>query len=134
MGGRQFHAVYSESGMIGTHVSITALGYKSLLTLSRICGTVKSDVTSNGYVMEKQSYRARISGGRRVVLPNEACEKLNLGIGDTVVLDVVGDSVRIRPMTSVVKDVQAMAAKFIRPGESLVDELLRERREEAKRD
>jgi bifunctional DNA-binding transcriptional regulator/antitoxin component of YhaV-PrlF toxin-antitoxin module len=133
-GGRYSHAVYSESDMVEVHVIWPALGNKNSLTLAGICGTVKTDATSNGYVMEKQSYRAKISGGRRVVLPNEACEKLKLGIGDTVVLDVVGDSVRIRPMTSVVKDVRALAAKFIRPGESLVDELLRERREEAARD
>lgn len=84
--------------------------------------------------MERHSFHVRISGGRRVVLPNEACEKLKVGIGDTVVVDVVDDTVRLRSLESVIRDVQAQAAKYARPGESLADELIRERREDAARE
>lgn len=84
--------------------------------------------------MEGASYHVKISGGRRVVLPSEACETLHVGVGDTVILDVLPNSVRVRSLAAVVEDVRQAVSKYVRPGESLVDELIRERREEAARE
>ena len=84
--------------------------------------------------MEGHSFHIKISGGRRVVLPSEACKRLNVDVGDTVVVDVMANAVRVRSLQAVIADVRREAAKYVRPGESLVDELIRERREEAARE
>lgn len=85
-------------------------------------------------VMEKELFHVRISGGRRVVLPHEACNKLELGIGDTVIVEVDDDEVRLRSWKRVLREMQEYVARSVPASVSLVDELIAERRAEAARD
>lgn len=84
--------------------------------------------------MEKESYHVKISGGRRVVLPHEACDKLELGIGDTVIVEVDEDEVRLRSWKKVLQEMQDYLGRTIPSDVSVVDELLSERRAEALRE
>ena len=69
-----------------------------------------------------------------MVLPSEACEKLDLGVGDTVIVEVKDGDIRLRSWKKVLKEMQAHLAKKVPPGVSMVDELIAERRAEATRE
>lgn len=84
--------------------------------------------------MEKESFHVKVSGGRRVVLPHEACDKLNVGIGDTVIVEVDDDEVRLRSWKKVLREMQDYVSRSVPADVSLVDELIAERRDEAARD
>ena len=76
-------------------------------------------------------YKTEIQRGGRITIPSEMRRQLGLSIGDTVVLDMSDDDVRLRSLKQVVKDIQAMVKPYIPKGVSLVDELIKERRAEA---
>jgi len=78
--------------------------------------------------------RGRIIAGGRVALPAEIRRALGLQNGDTVLFEMQGDEVRIRPARSALRRVQERLREFA-PQEGLVsDELIAERRAEASRD
>lgn len=84
--------------------------------------------------MEKESFQVKVSEGRRVVLPSEACQRLNVAVGDTVIVEVDEDDVRLRSWNDVLREMQEYLARTIPVGTSAVDDLLGERREEAARE
>lgn len=84
--------------------------------------------------MEVESFHVKISGGRRMVLPSEACEKLHLGVGDTVIVEVKDDDIRLRSWKKVLQEMQEHLAEKVPAGLSVVDELIAERRAEAARE
>ena len=73
----------------------------------------------------------KVSDGGRVVIPAEMRQKYAIEVGDTVVWRDDGDGLRLFSRRDGVKRAQQVLAKYKRPGESAVDELLRERRAEA---
>ena len=83
---------------------------------------------------EQQSFSVVLGDRGRVVLPAPVRRRLNLHPGDRLILTVGEDGT-----ASLVSAVQAARAlegifKDIAPGRSLVDELIAERREEARRE
>jgi AbrB family looped-hinge helix DNA binding protein len=76
----------------------------------------------------------RLGEDRRVVIPAKVCERLGIAAGDPLVLEEEDDSLRLIPCSHLLREVQAAFAPFRSPGESLVDELIAERRAEAARD
>lgn len=84
--------------------------------------------------MEAEAFQVKISVGRRMVLPPEACEKLHLGVGDTVIVEVKDDGIRLRSWKTVLQEMQQHLAQKVPAGVSLVDELIAERRAEAVRE
>ena len=54
--------------------------------------------------------------------------------GDRVVLQADDSGIHITTIDQAVKNAQAICARYIKPGVSVVDELIRERREEAARE
>lgn len=78
--------------------------------------------------------KTRLNDSGRIVIPAEMRRKLGIGAGDTVLLTLEGDVLKIESYRSRVRRVQESLAKYIPPGRSLADELIAERREEARRE
>lgn len=76
----------------------------------------------------------KMSEGRRVAIPAELCHKYGLEPGDAVVLEPSEAGIVVRPLETVIREVQAFFADAAPPGILLSEELIRERREEAARE
>jgi bifunctional DNA-binding transcriptional regulator/antitoxin component of YhaV-PrlF toxin-antitoxin module len=75
---------------------------------------------------------SKVQDGGRLVVPVELRRELGLQTGTDVILDVVDGALRVRTMEQVIKDVQARVRKYVPEGVSLVDELIADRRAEAR--
>jgi AbrB family looped-hinge helix DNA binding protein len=76
----------------------------------------------------------KITKGGRLVIPVSFRRELGLKAGDEVVLRLVDGEVRIRTRREAIREAQAIVRRHVKKGRSLVQELLQERRSEAKRD
>jgi bifunctional DNA-binding transcriptional regulator/antitoxin component of YhaV-PrlF toxin-antitoxin module len=76
----------------------------------------------------------KLSAGRRIAIPAELCQQYGIAPGDPVVLETSAAGIVMRPLDTVLREVQAYFADAVAPGVSLSEELLRDRREEAKRE
>ena len=81
-----------------------------------------------------QEARARINESGRVVIPASFRKALGINAGDEVVLRLEDDELRITTMKHRIAEAQRLVRKYLKPGTSLVDELLAERREEARKE
>lgn len=78
--------------------------------------------------------RVRINENGRVVIPAAFREALGIKPGDEIILRFEDDELRITTMKRRIERAQRRARRYLKPGVSLVDELLAERREETKRE
>ena len=69
-----------------------------------------------------------------MVIPAGARSSLSLKEGDNLVLEIQDGSIRIRPLKTAIQEMQQYFGQCVKPGESVVDDLIRERREEAARE
>jgi len=81
-----------------------------------------------------QQARLKVNENGRVVIPAAFRKALGIHPGDTVILSVEDDELRITTMKRRIERAQERARKYLKPGVSLVDELIAERREAAKRE
>ncbi len=77
---------------------------------------------------------ARVNENGRVVIPASYRKALGIKAGDEVILRMEDDELRITTMKRRIERAQRLVRKYIKPGTSLVDELIAERREAAKRE
>jgi AbrB family looped-hinge helix DNA binding protein len=70
----------------------------------------------------------------RVVIPASIRQRYGIHEGDKVVIDADEQGIHITTVDQAVRKAQAICARYIKPGVSLVDELIQERREEAARE
>jgi AbrB family transcriptional regulator (stage V sporulation protein T) len=77
--------------------------------------------------------RGKVSAGR-VVLPAELRKEFGIEDGAEVIFSRTEHGIEIKTLEEVVKQAQEVYTRYLKPGISLADELLRERREEAERD
>jgi AbrB family looped-hinge helix DNA binding protein len=78
---------------------------------------------------------AVVSEGGRVVIPAELRAKLGINVGDRLVWLEDGDRLVLTTRRAQLRRARALFAKYDKgPKRSLVDELIRERREEAARE
>ncbi len=84
--------------------------------------------------MENQLFHVRVSDGRRIVLPREACKELGVKVGDTLIVDVSKGKIELHMFDSTLVEFRALLAGKIPPGVSLADELIADRRDAAKRE
>ncbi len=83
---------------------------------------------------QPEQYTLHLGARGRLVLPASIRERLNLKEGDRLVLTVEADgSLRLLSLREQVRKLQGLF-KNIAPGVSLADELIQERREEARRE
>ncbi len=78
--------------------------------------------------------RLRINENGRVVIPAAFRKALGINPGDEVILSLEEDELRITTMKRRIERAQRHVRKYVKPGVSLVDELIAERREAAKRE
>ncbi len=78
--------------------------------------------------------RLRINENGRVVIPAAFRKALGINPGDEVILSLEEDELRITTMKRRIERAQRHVRKYVKPGVSLVDEFIAERREAAKRE
>ena len=76
--------------------------------------------------------RLRVNENGRVVIPAAFRRALGINAGDEGVLRMEDDELRITTLKRRLERAQRLVRKHVKPGTSLVDELIAERREEAK--
>ncbi len=78
--------------------------------------------------------RMRINENGRIVIPASYRKALGVDVGDEIILRMEDDELRITTMKRKIERAQRIARKYVKPGVLLSDELIAERREEAKRE
>ena len=78
-------------------------------------------------------YETSVDANGRIVLPAPLRHQLGLGPGDDVVLRLEHGGVRVTSRATALREAQALVRQHVKPGVSLVRELLAWRREEAAR-
>ena len=78
--------------------------------------------------------RLRVNENGRVVIPASFRKALEINAGDEVVLRLEDDELRITTLKRRVERAQRRIRRYIKPGRSLSDELIAERREAAERE
>ena len=76
--------------------------------------------------------RMRVNENGRIVIPAAFRKVLGIEVGDEVVLRLQDDELRITTQQHRIQRAQERARKYLKPGTSLVKELLDERREAAR--
>jgi AbrB family looped-hinge helix DNA binding protein len=78
--------------------------------------------------------RLRVNENGRIVLPVAFRKALNIRPGDQVLARLEGDEVRITTLRHRLERAQRHVRQFVKPGRSLADELIAERRAAAQRE
>ncbi|HUI42950.1 MAG TPA: AbrB/MazE/SpoVT family DNA-binding domain-containing protein [Terriglobia bacterium] len=78
--------------------------------------------------------RLRVNENGRVVLPVAFRRALDIRPGDQVLARLEGDEVRITTLRHRLERAQRHVRQYVKPGVSLADELIAERREAARRE
>ena len=78
--------------------------------------------------------KAKIGGGGRLVIPAEYRRALGIDEGDEVILRLENEQLRILTTRQAMRHAQRLVRRYSRPGRRLSQELLDERRQEAKRE
>jgi AbrB family looped-hinge helix DNA binding protein len=76
--------------------------------------------------------RLRVNENGRVVLPAAFRKALNIRPGDHVLARLEGGEVKITTLKHRIERAQRHVRQFVKPGRSLADELIAERREAAR--
>ena len=82
----------------------------------------------------KQEARARVNENGRVVIPAAFRKAMGIKVGDEVVLRIEDNELRILTLKQRIERAQRLVRQHVKPGTSLVDELIADRREAAKRE
>ncbi len=86
------------------------------------------------YSMEQQSVKTKVTEGGRIVIPAKMREAMGIKVGTNVTLTVKDGSLRITTRDEAFRRIDEMMKDHIRPGRSIVDEFIKERRDEATKD
>jgi len=84
--------------------------------------------------MKAKESHARINENGRIVIPASFRRALQMQAGDAVVLRIENDELRITTLRQRLAKAQRLVRKHVAANTSLVDELIAERREAAKRE
>jgi AbrB family looped-hinge helix DNA binding protein len=87
-------------------------------------------------VSVKTSLRGKVSLGAngRIVIPAAIRQELGFAAGDTMLMDVEDGVLRIESYSARIRRIQESLKQYISPDRLLSDELIAERREEARRE
>jgi AbrB family looped-hinge helix DNA binding protein len=76
--------------------------------------------------------RVRLNENGRVVIPASVRKMLGMNAGDELILRVEDDELHVTTMQKRLERAQRLVRKYIKPGASLADELIADRRREAR--
>ncbi|MGB6131993.1 MAG: AbrB/MazE/SpoVT family DNA-binding domain-containing protein [Acidobacteriaceae bacterium] len=82
--------------------------------------------------MALNEVRLRLAENGRVVIPAEVRRELGVESGGEIILERQENGYRLTTRRQRIEEAQRYLRRFIKPGASLVDELIAERREAAK--
>ena len=74
----------------------------------------------------------RVNENGRVVIPASFRKRLGIRVGDQVLLRIEDDELRITTLKRNIERAQRLVRKHVKPGTSLADELIAERRAAAR--
>jgi AbrB family looped-hinge helix DNA binding protein len=74
-----------------------------------------------------------IASGGRLLVPAAFRHELGLADGDTVLIELEGGELHVRPMRSALRSIQRRLRRYAADGRSVADELVADRRAEAGR-
>lgn len=78
--------------------------------------------------------KTKLEPDGRVAVPPAFWRAVGLNENDPVMISIEGDAIRLMSLPASIRRAQELVRRFVPEGVSLVDELLAERREEAKRE
>jgi len=78
--------------------------------------------------------RARLMSGGRIVIPAAYRRALGLQAGDEVITHLDDGEVRVLALDEAIRRAQEVVSRYVPSGRSLADELIADRRAEAKRE
>lgn len=84
--------------------------------------------------MEQQSVKTKVTEGGRIVIPAKMREAMGMKVGTSVTLTVRDGALRITTRDEAFRRIDEMMKDHIKPGRSVIDELIKERRDEAAKD
>jgi AbrB family looped-hinge helix DNA binding protein len=84
--------------------------------------------------VEAPSGQAKVNENGRILIPAAIREQMGIKPGDFVVWQLEDGVFRVESYLASIRRLQVEMQKYKKPGESVVDELLKERREEARRE
>ncbi len=94
-----------------------------------------SEVTENSEnVTWLENVKTRINDNGRIVIPAGIRQRMGIKPGDTLFLTLEGDVLKVEPHLARIRRVQESLRHLIPAGRLLSDELIAERREEARRE
>jgi AbrB family looped-hinge helix DNA binding protein len=76
--------------------------------------------------------RMRVGQNGRMVIPAAFRKAMGIEVGDEILLRIEDDELRITTQHRRIRRAQRRAQRYVKPGASLVEELLSERREAAR--
>jgi AbrB family looped-hinge helix DNA binding protein len=79
-------------------------------------------------------YHVSVDHAGRMLIPAAARQRYGIHQGDRLVVSADESGLHVMTLDQAIERAQASFARFRKPGVSMVDELLRERREEAARE
>jgi AbrB family looped-hinge helix DNA binding protein len=82
----------------------------------------------------RQEARTRVNENGRVVIPAAFRKAMGIKAGDEVVLRIEDNELRILTLKQRIERAQRLVRQHVKAGTSLVDELIADRREAAKRE
>ena len=80
----------------------------------------------------EEEIRQRVNQNGRVIIPAAFRKALGIAVGYEIVLRIQDDELRITTQQRRIQRARRRARQYVKPGISLVNELLAERREAAK--
>lgn len=75
--------------------------------------------------------RAKVVEGGRIIVPSSYRKEMGIAKGDTVLIELHGDELRVRPARSALKRLQEKLRAHAPQEGSVVEELIADRRAEA---
>ncbi len=81
--------------------------------------------------------RGKLVSGGRLQIPADVRKLLGLKDGDSVTMEVVDGRLHVRPYRDIIAEIQTKMNAYLGPGvtgQSIVDELIADRRAEAERE
>jgi AbrB family looped-hinge helix DNA binding protein len=91
-------------------------------------------VTENQNDINQQSVTSRLNDNGRIVIPATIRKSMGLKPGDVVVMSLEDGVLRIESHLARIRRIQEEFKKFATPGTLASDELIADRREEARRE
>lgn len=81
--------------------------------------------------LKELTVKAKVTEGGRIVIPIKLRQVLGIEIGENVTLSVKNNTLQITTQKEALRRIQALVRRHVPEGVSLVDELIKDRREEA---